>query len=100
MARVRIPVGALRCRPDAVGAAFATVMSRPGVPQPMSDDEPTVPVHCPACETSTRVPLSRVGESVDAHNDQLHDGRAVAHVDPAVRDQLADLVAEDLGLID
>ncbi len=65
----------------------------------MSDDEPTVPVRCPECETETAVPLSRVGESVERHNEQLHDGREVARVDPALREQLADLVAEDLGLL-
>jgi len=66
----------------------------------MSDDEPAVPIRCEACETTSRVPVSEVGDAVDAHNDRLHDGAAVAEVDPAVTEQLADLVAEDLGLLD
>ena len=66
----------------------------------MSDDEPDVPIRCEACETTTRIPLSDVGDAVDRHNDQLHDGEEVAEVDPALADQLADLVAEDLGLLE
>jgi len=66
----------------------------------MSDDEPNVPVHCPECETTSRIPLPSVGENIERHNDRLHDGEDVARVDPAVADELADLVAEDLGLLD
>lgn len=66
----------------------------------MSDDEPKVPVHCPECETRTRVALSSVGENVTKHNERLHDGEDVARVDPAVADELADLIAEDLGLLE
>ena len=66
----------------------------------MNDDEPTVPVRCPECETETEIALSAVGERVDAHNEQMHDGREIAHVDPAVKEHLADLVAEDLGLLE
>lgn len=62
-------------------------------------DEPDVPVTCPECETTTRVPISEVGDSVDRHNEQLHDGEAVAEVDPDIAEQLQDLVAEDLGLL-
>ena len=62
------------------------------------DTPPEVPVVCPACETSTRVPLSDVAAAVDRHDDRLHDGEAAARVDPAVADRIADLVAEDLGL--
>lgn len=66
----------------------------------MSDDEPTVPVQCDACGTTTRVALSAVGDAVARHNDQLHDGEAVAEVDPALSEQLADVVAEELGLLE
>ncbi|WP_121822622.1 hypothetical protein [Halostella salina] len=66
----------------------------------MSDDQPDVPVICPKCDTRTQVPLDDVSESVARHNDQLHDGEAVAEVDPAIREHLADRVAEDIGLLD
>jgi len=66
----------------------------------MSDDEPDVPIRCEACETTTRVPLSAVADAVARHNDQLHDGEPVAEVDPALTDQLADVVAEELGLLE
>lgn len=66
----------------------------------MSDDDaPDVPVVCPECETTTRVPLADVASQVQRHNEQLHDGEEVAQVDPEVADTLADLVAEDLGLV-
>jgi hypothetical protein len=65
-----------------------------------ADDEPAVPVHCPECETTTRVPLSDLADAIDRHNDNLHDGEEAARVDPDIADQLADLVAEDLGLLD
>lgn len=65
----------------------------------MTDDEPQIPVVCPDCETTTRVALSDVAESIDRHNEQLHDGEAVAEVDPALAEHLQDLVAEDLGLL-
>jgi hypothetical protein len=59
--------------------------------------DPTVPIVCPECDTRTRVPLSSVGERVERHNSTRHDGEEVATVDPALREQLADLVADDLG---
>jgi hypothetical protein len=65
-----------------------------------SDDDPTVPIVCPACETTTRVPLAEVAEAVERHNANVHDGEDIAAVDPAVTDRLADLVAEDMGLLD
>lgn len=64
------------------------------------DDDPTVPVVCPDCGTTTRVSLSTVGEAVERHNEQLHDGEDVAGVDPDVADSLLDLVAEGMGLTD
>ncbi|MFB6178334.1 MAG: hypothetical protein ABEI77_01260 [Halorientalis sp.] len=65
-----------------------------------SDEQPTVPIRCSACETTTRVPLSKLAATLDRHNDQQHDGEQVAEVDPDVADRIADLVAEDMGLLD
>jgi hypothetical protein len=62
------------------------------------DDAPDVPIYCEACETSTRVPLSEVAETIARHNERLHDGEERAGVDPEVANQFADLVADDLGL--
>lgn len=66
----------------------------------MTEDhhEPAVPIVCPECETTSRVALEDVAETIERHNDRLHDGEVVAEVDPALKDQLADLIAEDLGL--
>jgi hypothetical protein len=65
----------------------------------VSDEETvTVPVVCPDCETTTRVALATVAETVERHNERLHDGEDVASVDPALREQIADLVAEDMDL--
>ncbi|WP_248897827.1 hypothetical protein [Haloplanus halobius] len=66
----------------------------------MSDDGPTVPITCTECATTTRVPLPDVADAVERHNEQFHDGEPIAEVDPAVADRLADLVADDLGLLD
>jgi DNA-directed RNA polymerase subunit N (RpoN/RPB10) len=63
-------------------------------------DEPDVPIRCVECGTETRVPLSVVGDTLDRHNETRHDGEECARVDPELADQLADLVAEDLGLLD
>jgi hypothetical protein len=65
-----------------------------------SDDDPTVPIVCPACETTTQVPLAEVADAVERHNESVHDGEEVAAVDPAITERLADLVAEDMGLLD
>ena len=65
-----------------------------------SDDEPTVPIVCTACETTTRVPLADVADAVDRHNENVHDGEEIAEIDPALVDSLADLVVEDMGLLD
>ncbi|SFR30751.1 MULTISPECIES: hypothetical protein [Halorubrum] len=66
----------------------------------MSTDEPSVPIVCDECETETRVPLDDLADALEKHNAQKHDGESVAEVDPAIKDRLADLVAEDLGLFD
>ncbi|OYR58016.1 hypothetical protein [Halorubrum halodurans] len=66
----------------------------------MSSEEPTVPIVCTDCETETRVPLSDVADALSRHNDGKHDGEEVAEVDPGLKDRLADLVADDLGLFE
>jgi hypothetical protein len=63
-------------------------------------DEPHVPIVCPECDTETEVSLDSVADAVESHNDRLHDGADAAGVDPDLREQLADVVAEDLGLLD
>ena len=63
------------------------------------DSPPDVPIVCEACGTRTEVPLPDVADAVARHNDNLHDGEAVAEVDPELADHLADLVAEELGLL-
>ena len=64
------------------------------------DDDPTVPIVCPECGTTTRVPLPDVADAIARHNAGLHDGEDVAGVDPDLANELADMVAEDLGLYD
>ncbi len=65
-----------------------------------ADDEPSVPIVCPDCGTDTRIAVEDVGDSLEQHNERFHDGEEVAQVDPEVADQLADLVAADLGLLE
>ena len=64
-----------------------------------ADGDPEVPVRCPECGTTTRVPLSEVGGTIEGHNERLHDGDDIARVDPELADRLADIVAEELGLL-
>lgn len=66
----------------------------------MSDEEPTVPIYCPECGTETRVPLSEVETTITQHNENQHDETNPATVDPAIKEHLADLAAEDLGLLE
>jgi len=66
----------------------------------MPTEEPSVPIVCTDCGTETRVPLSDLEDTLSRHNEGKHDGETVAEVDPGLKDQLADLVAEDLGLFD
>jgi len=63
-------------------------------------DDPTVPIVCEACDTTSRVPLSELRESLDSHNERRHDGEEIAQVDPVLADALADAVADDLGLFE
>lgn len=66
----------------------------------MSDDTPTVPIVCPDCGTDARIPLDDVAEKLERHNARHHHGEEIATVDPTLADQLADLVADDMGLLD
>jgi len=66
----------------------------------MSDDEPDVPIICPECETTSRIALSDVADSLEQHNERMHEGQEVAQVDPDIADQLANIVAEDMGLLE
>ncbi len=70
------------------------------MPREEDNQSPTVPIVCPGCESETAVPIDEVAAAIERHNQQLHDGKPVAQVDPAIKDELASLVAEDLGLID
>ncbi|MGM0605569.1 MAG: hypothetical protein ACQETB_07850 [Halobacteriota archaeon] len=63
-------------------------------------DEPRVPIVCEECGTDARIALSAVADTLERHNDRAHDGEAVAVVDPAIVDHIADLAAADLGLFD
>lgn len=65
-----------------------------------SDDEPTVPIVCPRCETETAVALSDLADTLERHNEGVHDGESVARVDPDLAEELQNLVAEDMGLLD
>lgn len=63
-------------------------------------DDPQVPIVCSACDTRSEVPLSDVADALDRHNETVHDGTEHAQVDPEIAAQIADLAAEDLGLLD
>ncbi|QZX98831.1 hypothetical protein [Halobaculum rubrum] len=67
---------------------------------PGGSDEPTVPIVCEECDTRTRVPLSELADQLRRHNETRHDGEDVAGVEPALADRIADLAAEDMGLLD
>jgi hypothetical protein len=64
------------------------------------EETPKIPVVCTACETRTQVPFDDVETAVSRHNEQLHDGEAVAEVDPDVLDALTTQLGEDMGLFD
>ncbi|MFP9190559.1 hypothetical protein [Natronosalvus vescus] len=65
-----------------------------------SEDDARVPVQCDVCETRTRVPLSELAESIERHNEDVHDGEPIAEVDPDLKEQLANLVVDDMGLLE
>lgn len=64
-----------------------------------TDRETAVPIVCSECGTETKIPLSDVATTLEDHNESRHDGEEIAQVDPAVTEELADLVAEDLDLV-
>jgi hypothetical protein len=66
----------------------------------MTDDETDVPIVCTECETTAEVALSELADRLEQHNERMHDGESVAEVDPDVADQLADLIADELGLLE
>ncbi|MFW6320854.1 MAG: hypothetical protein ACOC0Z_03310 [Halohasta sp.] len=63
-------------------------------------DDPRVPIVCEECGTETTVRLSAVADRLSKHNENRHDGRECAEVDPALKSQIQDLVARDIGLLD
>jgi hypothetical protein len=63
-------------------------------------DDPTVPIICEECGTETRVPLASLADTLERHNANRHDGEQIAQVDPDIADRIADLVADDLGLLE
>ncbi|WP_253736572.1 hypothetical protein [Halohasta salina] len=63
-------------------------------------DDPAVPIVCEACGTETTVPLSDVADQLETHNENRHDGEECAEVDPALKSQIQDLVAKDIGLLE
>lgn len=69
------------------------------MPNDVADESPRVPIVCPECDTASRVPLPDVAETLARHNERLHDGDEVAQVDPDLANHIADLVADDLGLL-
>ena len=48
----------------------------------------------------SQVPFDDLEAAVARHNEQLHDGEAVAEVDPEVLDALTDRLGRDMGLFD
>ena len=65
-----------------------------------NEETPEIPVVCTACDTRTQVPFDDVEAAVARHNEQLHDGEAVAEVDPEVLNALTDQLGRDMGLFD
>jgi len=63
------------------------------------DADPTVPIVCSQCDTRTELPIPEVADTIEQHNERLHDGEDVAQVDPEIAEEITDLVAEDLGLL-
>ncbi|WP_435126819.1 hypothetical protein [Halobaculum sp. D14] len=63
------------------------------------DGDPTVPIICSRCGTESRLPVDDIADAIATHNDRVHDGEEHAEVDPAFREQIADLAASDLELL-
>lgn len=58
-----------------------------------------VPIICEACGTTSRVDVEAARSAIERHNEHQHDGDAIATIDPAIKDELASLVARDLELL-
>jgi len=69
-------------------------------PSDQPGEAPEVPIQCPECETTSRVPLADLADRLEKHNRNVHGGEEIARVDPDVADHLADLVATELGLLE
>lgn len=65
-----------------------------------SEDAPQVTIECPECGTESKVALSDAADRLDSHNERVHDGEAVARLDPVVADRLADILAEEMGILE
>lgn len=63
-------------------------------------DDPAVPIVCEACGTETTVPLSEVADQLSRHNENRHDGKECAEVDPKLKSRIQDLAAKDIGLLE
>jgi len=60
-----------------------------------------VPIVCAECETTSRVPLDTVAEdAIERHKRTAPRRRRHRHGRPDIADQIADLVATDLGLLE
>lgn len=66
----------------------------------MAEEPTTVPIDCPTCDTTARVPLAELADTLARHDEVRHGGERAARVDPDVADELADLVAAELGLVE
>lgn len=64
------------------------------------DDSPRVPIVCQECDTESMVPFSAIEETIDSHNERMHDGESIAEIEPSVRSRLQDVLAEEMGLLD
>lgn len=62
------------------------------------NESPKVPIVCPECETSSRIPLSDVADTLEQHNDEVHAGKEFAKVEPAVMNHVQDIIIDDLDL--
>jgi hypothetical protein len=54
----------------------------------ISVPEDHVVVSCPECRTSNDVPVDDVSDRLERHNSNIHEGEAVATVDPRFVDRL------------
>jgi hypothetical protein len=64
------------------------------------DDGPDVPIYCPECETTTRVPLDDLEARIERHNESVHDGEDHAQVDPELAEAFQEVLVENMGLLE